>query len=115
MDDPLATSLQSSMTPRRSRNASTDESRIPHWIVTYDVYRRVIASKHLAIGTELHAAMRQAIAACEAGGWTVENDGAYGFFFRNRGGERREVRMQPTDPYEPVPLNNTCTRGYPSA
>jgi hypothetical protein len=34
----------------------------------------------LSIGTDLHAAICQAIDECEADGWTVENDGAYGFF-----------------------------------
>jgi hypothetical protein len=110
MDDRLAASLPSGMPPRRSRYAPTDESRIAHWLVTYDVYRSVRASKHLAIGTDLHAAMRQAIDECEADGWIVENDGAYGFFFCHRAGERREVRMQPTDPSEPIPLNNTSAR-----
>jgi hypothetical protein len=110
MDDRLATWLPSGMTPRRSRYAPTDESRIPHWLVTYDVYRRVLASKHLVVGADLDVAMRQAIAECEAEGWTVENASAYGFFFCNRDGERREIRMQPTDPAEPVPLNNTSAR-----
>lgn len=103
------------MTPRRSRYAPTDESRVPHWLVTYDVYRSVVASKGVAIGTDLQAAMRQAIEQCEADGWTVENDGAYGFFFCNRNSERREVRLQPTDPAEPVPLNNTSARRSPRA
>jgi hypothetical protein len=98
------------MTPRRSRYAPKDESRIPHWLATYDVCRRVLASKHLAIGTDLHAAMPEAMNEREADGWAIENDGAYGFFFCNRGGERREVRVQPTDPSEPVPLNNTAAR-----
>jgi len=79
--------------------------------VTYDVYRRVVASKHLAIGTDLHAAIREAIDECKADGWTVENNGAYGFVFCNRDGERREVRMQPTDPSESIPLDNTSARG----
>jgi hypothetical protein len=69
------------MTPTRSRYVPTDESRIPHWVVTYDLYRRVLASKPLAIGADLHAAMCQVLAECEADGWTVENDGAYGLFF----------------------------------
>jgi hypothetical protein len=47
-------------------------------------HRRRISGRlgqhELDIGTDLEAAMRQAIAACEADGWTVENDGAYGFF-----------------------------------
>jgi hypothetical protein len=81
MDDCLVASLTSGMTPRRSRYDPTDESRIPHWLVSYDVYRRVLASEHLAIGTDLHAAMREAIDECEADGWTVESDGAYGFIF----------------------------------
>jgi len=102
------------MTPRRSRYVPIDESRVPHWLATYDVYRNVLACKPLAIGTDLHAAMRRAIAEREADGWTVENDGAYGFFFCNRDGERREVRMQPTDPAEPVPLNNTAASGISS-
>jgi hypothetical protein len=110
MDDRLVASLPSGMTPRRSRYVPTDESRIPHWLATYDVYRSVLESKHLPVGTDLRTAIRKAIEECEAGGWTVENDGAYGFFFCNRGGERREVRVQPTDPSEPVPLNNTAAR-----
>jgi hypothetical protein len=81
MDDRLAASLQSGMTPRRSRYVSTDESRIPHWLVTYDLLRGVLLSKHLAIGTDLHGATRQAIEKRKADGWTVENDGAYGFIF----------------------------------
>jgi hypothetical protein len=69
------------MTPRRSRYAPTDESRIPHWLVTYDLLRRAVSTEHLAIGTDLCAAMRAAIEECEADGWTVENDGAYDFIF----------------------------------
>jgi hypothetical protein len=93
MDERLRESLPCGMTPRRSRYAPTDESRIPHWLVTYDAYRNVLASKHLAIGTDLNAALRQAIAECEADKRKVENDGAYGFFFCHRAGERREVRI----------------------
>jgi hypothetical protein len=111
MDECLAALLPSGMTPRRSRYAPTDESRIPHWLVTYDVCRTILSSKQLAIGTDLEAAMRQAIEKSRSDGWTVENDGAYGFFFCNRNGERREVRLQPTDPSQPVPLNNTSPFG----
>jgi hypothetical protein len=110
MDDRLAGSLPSGMAPRRSRYAPTDESRIPHWHVTYGLFRRVLASKYMAIGADLRAEIWQANAECAADGWTVENDGAFGFFFCNRAGERKEVRMQPTDPSEPVPLNNTLAR-----
>jgi hypothetical protein len=60
MDAVLPTSLPSGMTPSRSRYAPADESRIPHWLVTYDVFRNVLASKPLAIGADLRAAMRQA-------------------------------------------------------
>jgi hypothetical protein len=98
------------MTRRRSRSSPTDESHIPHWLVTYDLYRNVLATKQLAVGTDLRAAMQHAIAQCEADGWAVENDGRYGFFFCNRIGERREVRIQPTDPSKPVPLSNTSAR-----
>jgi hypothetical protein len=59
--------------------------------------------------------MRKAIADCKVNGWAVENDGAYGFFFCNRDRERREVRIQPTDPTLPIPLNNTSAGGNPSA
>jgi hypothetical protein len=81
MDDRLTASLPWGMTPRRSRYAPKDESRVPHWLVTYDIFGSVLASKPLAIGADLKAAMRRAIAECEAAGWTVENDGAYGLFF----------------------------------
>jgi hypothetical protein len=79
--------------------------------VTYDVYRNVLASKCLPVGTNLQAAMQHAIKEHEANGWTMEKNGAYGFFFCNRGGERREVRMQSTDPSQPIPLNNTSPFG----
>jgi len=75
------------MTLRRSRYAPKDESRISHWLVTYDIFRNVLASKHLEIGADLRAAMFQAIQQCEADGWTIENDGAYDFFFCNRGSD----------------------------
>jgi hypothetical protein len=87
-----------------------DESRIPYWLVTHDVHLRVLARVQLVSGTDLRAAMQQLIAKHEVGGWTVENNGAYGFFFSNLGGERKEVRMQPTDPSEPASLNNTAPR-----
>src|SRR5665213_341208 len=99
------------MTPTRSRYAPADENHIPHWLVTYDVHRRILEYKPLAIGTDLRAAMQQSIKEHWARGWTVENDGTYGFFFCNRGGERREVRIQPRDPPQPVPLNNTSPFG----
>jgi hypothetical protein len=95
------------MTPRRSRYAPSDESRMPHWLVTYDAWRTVLAHEYLVIGADLQAVMRKAIAECKADGWAVENDGAYGFFFCTRPGERREIRIQPNDPAEPIPLNNT--------
>ena len=86
-----------------------------HWLVTCDAWRSVLAHERLPIGADLQGAMRKAIAECNADGWTVENDGAYGFFFCNRDGERREVRIQPNDPAEPIPLNNTSARGNPNA
>jgi hypothetical protein len=100
------------MTPRRSRYAPTDESRIPHWLVTYDAWRSVLAHKRLPIGADLQAAMRMAIAEYTADGWAVENDGCYGFFFCNRDGERRELRIQANEPAEPIPLNNTAAGGH---
>jgi hypothetical protein len=95
----------------RSRYAPTNESRIRHGLVSYAVYRRGLTRKHVAIGTDLHAAMRRAITECEADGWAIENDGAYAFFFCNRGGERLAVRIQSTDPRQPTPLNNTSPFG----
>jgi hypothetical protein len=67
----------------------------------------------VAIGADFRAALRQAIKQCEADGWTVENDGTYNFVYCHRAGERREIRLQPTDPFEPVPLKNTSVRGTP--
>lgn len=60
----------------------------------------MMSSTRLFVGTDLRAAIREAIEECEADGWTVENDGVYGFFFCNRDGEWREVRIQP-----PIGLN----------
>jgi len=68
MDDRLVASLPSCMTPPRSRYAPTDGSRTSHWLLTHDVYRPAVASTQLEIGTNLHAAMRQAMKACAADG-----------------------------------------------
>jgi len=51
--------------------------------------------------------MRDAMARWSAKGWTVEGNGAFGFFFCNRGAERLEIRIQSVDPDQPVPLDNT--------
>jgi len=108
LDGPfLVAPLLSRMTPRRSRYGPRDESHASHWLVTYDPHRTVLASKCLPIGTDLSSALGQAIAEYQSDGWTIENDGAYGFFFCNRDGERREIRLQSTNPSQPVPLDNT--------
>lgn len=113
MDGCVASCISSTMTPRRSRYVPAAESNVAHWLVTYDRYRRVIESTHLIVGTDLRVAILQLMAAYKADGWVVENDGAYGFLFCGRNGERREIRLQPTDPSAPVPLNNTAASGTP--
>src|ERR1039457_4165813 len=49
--------------------------------IDWVIFRSVMTSTRLSVGTDLRAAMRQAIEQCAADGWTVENNGAYGFFF----------------------------------
>jgi hypothetical protein len=80
-----------------------------------DAWRSVLANQYLTVGADLQAVMREAIADCKAVGWAVENDGAYVFFFCNRDADWREVRIQPNDPAEPIPLTNTAAGGIPSA
>jgi hypothetical protein len=102
------------MTPRRSRYSPTDESRIPHWLVTYDAWRNVLVHERLAIGTGSSSWNAKGYRQVQDGQMGCR-EGAYEFFFCNRNGERREVRIQPNDPAEPIPLNNTSARGNPSA
>jgi hypothetical protein len=111
MDGCMLSCISFTMTPRRSRYVPAEENCIAHWLVIYDRYRRVIECTHLVAGSDLRAAILQTMEAYKADGWIVENDGAYGFFFCVRNGERREIRLQPTDPSAPVSLNNTAAPG----
>jgi hypothetical protein len=69
-----------------------------YWLEVYDMTRQVHAATLLPAGADLHAEMRCAIKRWSADEWNVEGDGDYGFFFCNCGGQRREIRIQPTDP-----------------
>jgi hypothetical protein len=79
-----------------------------HWLVVYHPpSREPVESTLLPVGIDLQAIMRGAISRWSTEGWTVEGNGDYGHFFCHRAEERYEVRIQPTDPGEPLPLNNT--------
>jgi len=48
-------------------------------------------------GTDLHAPVAATTSARQAGtGWTVENDGSYGFLFCHKAGVRRMVAVSCT-------------------
>jgi hypothetical protein len=96
------------VTPRRSRYPCCDESHIERWIVVYDMVHTLLEHERLPVGSDLHAAIQLSIEKWTADGWNIESDGRYGFFFCNRGGARREIRIQACDPSKPVPLNNTA-------
>jgi hypothetical protein len=93
---------------RRKNLEHLEIAQRPHWLAVYNPpERKPIESLALPVGTNLRVVTLRAIARWSADGWTVENDGLYGVFFCNRNGERLEVRIQSTDPSEPVPLSNT--------
>lgn len=57
--------------------------------------------RELAPGTDLHAAMDAELQRWRADGWTVEEDGRWGFCFVNRNGERLQVSVHAHDPSTP--------------
>ena len=80
----------------------------PHWLVVYHPpAREPVESSLLPIGVDLQTVMREAISRWSMQGWIVEGNGDYGHFFCHHADKRYEVRIQPTDPGEPLPLDNT--------
>ena len=67
---------------RRSRYDPLAISDRPRWLVVKDMHGAVLDSTVIPASTALHGLMVDAIARRQApDGWTVENDGAYGFLF----------------------------------
>jgi hypothetical protein len=97
---------------RRSNRELLPITREPRWLAVYETPgREPLEATALPVGTDPQVIIRDAINRWSAMGWTVEGNGAYGFFFCNRGAERIEVRIQSVDPNLPVPLDNTSPFG----
>jgi hypothetical protein len=88
-------------TRKRGRHnffARTDE---PRWLVVQDRCSRPISSTCLPPGSDLRAALDDAVAQRKADGWTIEDhDGRWlwGGFFCHRDGERVSVLLVAVDP-----------------
>jgi hypothetical protein len=87
---------------RRSRFDSLATSDRPRWLVVKDMHGSVIDSTMIAAGADLHELMAAMIRTRKADGWTVENDGSYGFVFCHKAGVRRMVALVQVDPTQPT-------------
>jgi hypothetical protein len=72
--------------------------RRPHWLTVSDLHRNLIACNAVPTGSDLRTVLSEALAAQAADGWQPESNGAYGFVFVAKGGERWLVNLTPVDP-----------------
>lgn len=84
--------------PRNRYDPLSDTAR-PHWLTIAHMYGERITCEALPAGADLREALRDALARC-AEGWQPEGDGAHGFTFIAKGGERRLLNLTPADPAE---------------
>jgi hypothetical protein len=66
------------------------------------MHSAVLGCTMIPAGTNLHELMAGTIREHEAAGWTVENDGSYGFLSCHNAGVRRMVAIVQVDPAQPV-------------
>jgi len=85
----------------RQRHDPLATSTRPHWLTIADLHSNLIACEPLEPGTDLHEAMRAALAAWAADGWQAESDGRWGFCFARRGSERRLLNVTSVNPAAP--------------
>jgi hypothetical protein len=67
-----------------------------------DTHSAVLGRTLIPAGADLHGLIAAAIRERHADGWTVENDGSYGFLFCHKVGVRCMVAIVQVDPAEPV-------------
>jgi hypothetical protein len=101
VNDPAAlTAIEESVWQRRSYFDWAAETRNkPHWVVVQDITGKRLEHRKLEIGTDLIRVLIENLARWSNDGWNVEvfSSNSSGFF-RNRGSERRNVSIMPTDP-----------------
>ncbi len=90
------------MSRRRVRFDPLATADRPRWLVVKDMHGSVIDSTLIAAGADLHGLMATTIRARQSDGWSVENDGSYGFLFCHKAGVRRMVAIVQVDPAEPA-------------
>lgn len=90
------------MPSRRSRYDPLGTSDRPRWLVVKDVHSQVIECREVPAGADLHALITATVRARQADGWTVENDGSYGFVFCRKADVRRMVAIVQVDPAQPA-------------
>lgn len=86
------------MASRRSRFDPLATTDRPLWLVVKDMYGAVLAGSQIAAVVNLHDLMAATIMTRQADGWTVDNDGSYGFAFCHKAAVRRMVAIVQVDP-----------------
>jgi hypothetical protein len=82
---------------RRNVFAASGEQ---HYIVIWDLQWRVIDCLRPRPGTDLRAALADAIVRLERDGWIQQNPADFGFAFVTRSNERRLVTITVRDPLD---------------
>lgn len=98
---------------RRSHYDPLAPTGDPRWLVESDLWRTPLASRRLAPGADLWAALQAAVAERHADGWQAECGVDWGFVFINRGGERRLLALEHVDPAA-EPVGGTYAPGWGS-
>jgi hypothetical protein len=78
-------------------------SKIPRYLVIFDLQWKIIACERFEPCTDLRSAMTTAIDRLAAEGWQPEGTLDFGFVFLNRGGIRRLLILTERDPLDTRP------------
>jgi hypothetical protein len=70
------------------------------YLVAFDLQWKVVESRRVDPSLGAAAALAAFVKEFEAKGWIAESEGAYGFVFVNRGGERMLLEVTPRDPHD---------------
>jgi len=81
----------------RHRLSPLTDTRRPHCLTVSDMHGIRITSEAIPAGVDLREALRAALRQLAEEGWRAESDGAYGFVFVAKKGERRLVNLTPAN------------------
>jgi hypothetical protein len=85
---------------RRSRHDIFAKSRLPRYVVLWDLQWRVIEVRRLEPASDLYGAPANAAERLKRDGWQIEGTVDHGFPFVNRKKERRLLMLTERDPAE---------------